>query len=137
MQPARIHPNEVFDSSKYNAMSEMSKGSNLETKNVEPLAGTQRTTNSMKPKQIDNKSITRTDAATSAVEETTPKITPMICRRKSQNDKGSKRGRDTSPLVFIYTIIIIIIIITVPSIRKREEVYPISQYHAFNRKCCD
>src|SRR4051812_13489947 len=75
---ARIHPNEVFDSSKYNAMSEMSKGSNLETKNVEPLAGTQRTTNSMKPKQIDNKSITRTDLATSAVEETTPKITPMI-----------------------------------------------------------
>ena len=38
MQPHRIHPNEVFDSSKYNAMSEMSKGSNLETKNVEPLA---------------------------------------------------------------------------------------------------
>ena len=80
---ARIHPNEVFDSSKYNAMSEMSKGSNLETKNVEPLAGTQRTTNSMKPKQIDNKSITRTDAATSAVEETTPKITPMIVEERA------------------------------------------------------
>lgn len=84
---ARIHPNEVFDSSKYNAMSEMSKGSNLETKNVEPLSGTQRTTNSMKPKQIDNKSITRTAAATSAVEETTPKITPMIVEERARTIK--------------------------------------------------
>ena len=84
---ARIHPNEVFDSSKYNAMSEMSKGSNLETKNVEPLAGTQRTTNSMKPKQIDNKSITRTDATTSAGEETTPKITPMIVKERARTIK--------------------------------------------------
>ncbi|HEY6757143.1 MAG TPA: DUF892 family protein [Nitrososphaera sp.] len=84
---ARIHPNEVFDSSKYNAMSEMSKGSNLETKNVEPLAGTQRTTNSMKPEQIDNKSITRTDATTSAGEETTPKITPMIVEERARTIK--------------------------------------------------
>jgi ferritin-like metal-binding protein YciE len=84
---ARIHPNEVFDSSKYNAMSDMSKGSNLETKNVETLANTQRTTNSMKPKQIDNKSITKTAAATSVVEETTPKITPMIVEERDRKIK--------------------------------------------------
>jgi hypothetical protein len=57
---AHIHPKEVFDSSKYNAMSDMTKGSNRETKNVKTLADTQRITNSMKPEQIDNKSITTT-----------------------------------------------------------------------------
>jgi ferritin-like metal-binding protein YciE len=84
----RIHPKEVFDSSKYNAMSDMSKGSNLETKNVEALADTQRTKNSMKPEQIDNKSITTTGAATSAVEEeeeeeAAPKITPMMVEERA------------------------------------------------------
>ena len=60
---ARIHPKEVFDSSKYNAMSDMSKGANLETKNVETLADTRRTRNNVKAEKIDNKSITTTGAA--------------------------------------------------------------------------
>lgn len=81
---ARIHPKEVFDSSKYNAMSDMSKGANLETKNVETLAHTQRTRNNVKPEQIDNKSITTTDAATSAVEEAMPKITPMMGEERAR-----------------------------------------------------
>ena len=81
---ARIHPKEVFDSSKYNAMSDMSKGENLETKNVETLAHTQRTRNNVKPEQIDNKSITTTDAATSAVEEAMPKITPMMVEERAR-----------------------------------------------------
>src|SRR5215216_1652854 len=63
---ARIHPKEVFDSSKYNAMSDMSKGANLETKNVETLADTRRTRNNVKAEKIDNKSITTTGAATSS-----------------------------------------------------------------------
>ena len=41
----------------------------------------------MKPKQIDNKSITRTDAATTAGEETTPKITPMIVEERARTIK--------------------------------------------------
>jgi ferritin-like metal-binding protein YciE len=82
---SRIHPREVFDSSKYNAMSDMKKGANLETKNVEALADTQRTANSMKPKQIDNKSVTTTGAATSAVEkEAMPRITPMMVEERAR-----------------------------------------------------
>ena len=62
---ARIHAKEVFDSSKYNAMSDMTKDSNRETKNVESLPDTKRITNSVNPEQIDdnnnnNKSITTT-----------------------------------------------------------------------------
>jgi len=82
---AHIHPKDVFDSSKYNAMNDMNKGSNLETKNVEALVDTQRTKNSMKPEQIDNKSITTTGAATSAVEEeAAPKITPMMVEERAR-----------------------------------------------------
>src|SRR5918994_1877667 len=63
---ARIHPKEVFDSSKYNAMSEMTKGSNRETRNVETLADAQQATNSVKPEPIDNESITRTTTASAS-----------------------------------------------------------------------
>src|SRR5215210_2150399 len=82
---ARIHPKEVFDSSKYNAMSDMSKGANLETKNVETLADTRRTRNNVKAEKIDNKSITTTGAATSsAVEEAMPKINPMMVEERAR-----------------------------------------------------
>lgn len=84
---ARINAKEVFDSSKYNAMSDMTKASNQETKNVETLPDTKRITNSVNPEQIDdnnnnNKSITTTatTASSSGVEEEeiTPKMTPMM-----------------------------------------------------------
>jgi ferritin-like metal-binding protein YciE len=81
---AHAHPKEVFDSSKYNAMSDMSKGANLETKNVETLADTQRTRNNVKPEQIDNKSVTTTGTATSTVEEAMPKITPMMVEERAR-----------------------------------------------------
>ena len=51
---ARIHAKEVFDSSKYNAMSDMTKDLNRETKNVETLPDTKRITNSVNPEQIDD-----------------------------------------------------------------------------------
>src|SRR5215203_3644383 len=77
---ARIHPKEVFDSSKYNAMSDMSKGANLET-----LADTRRTRNNVKAEKIDNKSITTTGAASSsAVEEAMPKINPMMVEERAR-----------------------------------------------------
>lgn len=66
---ARINTKEVFDSSKYNAMSDMTKASNQETKNVETLPDTKRITNSVNTEQIDNnnnKSITTTAATASS-----------------------------------------------------------------------
>jgi hypothetical protein len=136
---ARIHAKEVFDSSKYNALSDMTQASNRETKNVETLEDTKRITNSVKPEQIDgnNKSITTTAACYSisiivrSRRRNNTENNSDDGRRKSQNYKGSKGGRDTSAFVAIY-----IIIISVISNWKREEVCPVSQYHAFNRKCC-
>jgi hypothetical protein len=96
---ARINPKEVFDSSKYDAMSDMTKGSNRETKNVETLADAQRITNSMKPEHIDNKSITTTAAtASSSVAEEeegeegeiTPKITPMMVEERARTIREVK-----------------------------------------------
>lgn len=84
---ARIHPKEVFDSSKYNAMSDMTKGSNREPRNVETLAYAQQATNSIKPEPIDNESITRATTASVAaasIEEVTPKITPMMVEERAR-----------------------------------------------------
>lgn len=87
---ARIHPKEVFDSSKYNAMSDMTKGSNLETKSVETLADAQGAKNSMKAEQIDNESITTTAATASASsgEEITQEITPMMVEERARTIRG-------------------------------------------------
>jgi ferritin-like metal-binding protein YciE len=103
---ARINAKEVFDSSKYNAMSDMTKASNQETKNVETLPDTKRITNSVNPEQIDdnnNKSITTTAATASAsassslsgVEEEeeegiTPKMTPMMVEERARTIREVK-----------------------------------------------
>ena len=66
---ARINTKEVFDSSQYNAMRDLTKASNQETKNVETLLDTKRITNSVNTEQIDNnnnKSITTTAATASS-----------------------------------------------------------------------
>lgn len=96
---ARIHAKEVFDSSKYNAMSDMTKDLNRETKNVETLPDTKRITNSVDPEQIDdnnNKSITTTAATASASssgveeEEITPKMTPMMVEERARTIREVK-----------------------------------------------
>jgi ferritin-like metal-binding protein YciE len=101
---AHIHAKEVFDSSKYNAMSDMTKASNRETKNVETLPDTKRITNSVNPEQIDdynnnnnnnnNKSITTTaaTASSSGVEEEiiTPKMTPMMVEERARTIREVK-----------------------------------------------
>ena len=97
---ARIHAKEVFDSSKYNAMSDMTKDLNRETKNVETLPDTKRITNSVNPEQIDdnnnNKSITTTAATASASssgveeEEITPKMTPMMVEERARTIREVK-----------------------------------------------
>jgi ferritin-like metal-binding protein YciE len=93
---AFTHPKEVFDSSKYNAMSDMTKGSNLETTNVEALADAQQPTNSMKSEHINNESITNRRRTTTTAsesyspttakeeEEVTPKITPMMVEERAR-----------------------------------------------------
>ena len=95
----RINAKEVFDSSKYNAMSDMTKASNWETKNVESLPDTKRITNSVKPEQIDdddnNKSITTTAttaSSSSGVEEKgiTPKMTPMMVEERARTIREVK-----------------------------------------------
>lgn len=89
----RIDPKEVFDSSKYNAMSDMTKGSNLQTKNVETLSDTRRAAKSLRPEQIENKSIKTTgegggravaDTAVNTIAPETPKITPMLVEERSR-----------------------------------------------------
>jgi ferritin-like metal-binding protein YciE len=97
---ARIHQKEVFDSSKYNAMSDMTKGSNIETKNVETLANTQRATNSMKPEQIDNESITTIVAtgSSAAIGEETPKITPMMVEERARTIREVNEEEIHEPL---------------------------------------
>jgi ferritin-like metal-binding protein YciE len=97
---ARIHAKEVFDSSKYNAMSDMTKDLNRETKNVETLPDTKRITNSVNPEQIgdnnNNKSITTTAATASASssgveeEEITPKMTPMMVEERARTIREVK-----------------------------------------------
>ena len=92
-----------FDSSKYNAMRDMTKASNQETKNVETLPDTKRITNSVNTEQIDNnnnKSITTTAATASAsasaslsgVEEEgiTPKMTPMRVEERARTIREVK-----------------------------------------------
>ena len=99
----RIHAKEVFDSSKYNAMSDMTKASNRDTKNVESLPDTKRITNSMNPEQIDdnnNKSITTTAATASASassslsgaeeEGITSKMTPMRVEERARTIREVK-----------------------------------------------
>lgn len=68
-------------------MSDMTKGSNRESRNVETLAYAQQATNSIKPEPIDNESITRATTASVAaasIEEVTPKITPMMVEERAR-----------------------------------------------------
>jgi ferritin-like metal-binding protein YciE len=89
-------------------MSDMTKASNRETKNVETLPDTKRITNSVNPEQIDdnnnnnNKSITTTAATAlasassslSGVEEEeegiTPKMTPMMVEERARTIREVK-----------------------------------------------
>ena len=80
-------------------MSDMTKASNQETKNVETLPDTKRITNSVNPEQIDdnnnNKSITTTappESSSSGVEEEeiTPKITPMMVEERARTIREVK-----------------------------------------------
>ncbi len=94
----RIGPKEVFDSSKYDAMSDMTKGSNLETKNVEALSDTGRATNDLRSEEIKNELITTPreergqtpDISDSTTATETPRITPMTFEERARTIREVK-----------------------------------------------
>lgn len=77
-----IGPKEVFDSSKYNAMSDMASGSSLETKNVQTLTNTEQATKDLRSEEIRNESIT----------------TPSEERRKTHDISDNPGATDASKI---------------------------------------
>jgi ferritin-like metal-binding protein YciE len=60
---SQIHPKEkTFDSSKYDALGDMNKGSEARAKDVKGFALGERTTNSPEPERINNEELTKTNA---------------------------------------------------------------------------
>ena len=88
----RIGPKEVFDSSKYNAMSDMTEGSNLETKNVETLSDTGQATKDLRSGEVKNESITTPhgervqtpDISDNTAATETSRITPMTFEERAR-----------------------------------------------------
>ena len=88
----RISPKEVFDSSKYSAMSDMTNGSNLETKNVETLSDTGRATKDLRSGEVKNELITtpseergqKPDISDSTTATETSRITPMTFEERAR-----------------------------------------------------
>ncbi len=88
----RIGPKEVFDSSKYDAMSDMTKGSNLETKNVETLSNTGQETKGLRSEEIKNELITTPreervqtpDISDNTTATDTSRITPMTFEERAR-----------------------------------------------------
>ncbi len=99
----RIGPKEVFDSSKYDAMSDMTKGSNLETKNVQTLSDTGQTAKGLRSEEIKNELITTprekggqtpdiSDNTTTATE--TSRITPMSFEERARTIREVNEEKD-------------------------------------------
>ncbi len=88
----RIGPKEVFDSSKYDSMSDMTKGSNLETKNVETLSNTGQETKGLRSEEIKNELITTPreervqtpDISDNTTATDTSRITPMTFEERAR-----------------------------------------------------
>jgi ferritin-like metal-binding protein YciE len=94
-EPSSISARELFDSSRYNAMSDMTKGSDLETISVETLSDTQRTTKSIRSEQIDNELLVSNTDAKASVElagEEISKITPMMVKERARTLREVKEG---------------------------------------------
>lgn len=59
---AQIQAKEIFDSSKYDALRDMNKGSDAGAKDLKGFALGERTTNSLEPERINNEELTKTNA---------------------------------------------------------------------------
>ncbi len=79
----QIRPSEVFDSAKYNAMSDMVQGATLDTGNVEALSKPQEG-EVLKPRQISKNSLTDVDNIGSNDNTQTTKITPMTIEERAR-----------------------------------------------------
>ena len=99
----RIGPKKVFDSSKYDAMSDMTKGSNLETKNVQTLSDTGQSTKGLRSEEIKNELLTTpreergqtpdiSDNTTTATE--TSRITPMSFEERARTIREVNEEKD-------------------------------------------
>ena len=88
----RVGPKEVFDSSKYNAMSDMTNGSNLETRHVETLSDTGRATKDLRSEEVKNELITTPneergqtpDTSDNTTATETSRITPMTVEERAR-----------------------------------------------------
>jgi len=110
MDADRTGPEEVFDSSKYDAMSDLTKESNLEAKSVEILSDRGPTTNDLRPEEIKNELITTpikgrgqisdiSNNTTTATE--TSRITPMTFEERARtirevNEEGKRNTQSSS-----------------------------------------
>jgi ferritin-like metal-binding protein YciE len=77
-------PVEVFDSAKYNSMSDMTQGATLDTKNVETMAELQKA-EEINPRQIGDKSLTADSRESNNPDNIqSPKITPMTVEERAR-----------------------------------------------------
>ncbi|AFU58436.1 protein of unknown function DUF892 [Candidatus Nitrososphaera gargensis Ga9.2] len=84
---ASIRPSEVFDSAKYNAMSDMAQGASLHAKNVESLIKT-REAKTLESRQVDNESIT---AGRSNPDNMQTQITPMMVEERARTIRAANK----------------------------------------------
>ncbi len=93
---AQVQPKEVFDSSKYDAMTDMTKGSNFEAKDARAFARRERIINSVKPEHINNEEIVRTtsdsvaSSLTSDEDIAKSKITAMVVEERARTIREVK-----------------------------------------------
>ncbi len=85
---ASIRPSEVFDSAKYNAMSDMAQGASLHAKNVESLIKA-REAKTLESRQVDNESITAGRSNPDNMQ--TPKITPMMVEERARTIRAANK----------------------------------------------
>src|SRR5689334_20194127 len=80
----QVRPAEVFDSAKYNAMSDMAQGASLDTREVEALSNP-RQTEVIESKDISKGSITdhNSKEGNFNIGSQTPKITPMTIEERA------------------------------------------------------
>lgn len=84
------NPDEVFDSSKYGAMSDMTEGASLNSKNVNTLADSQGT-ESLRQGQPSNKSTSAgPSGGDSGDTANAPKITPMMVEERARTVRAAK-----------------------------------------------
>ena len=79
----QIRQVEVFDSAKYNSMSDMTQGATLDTKNVETIVEPEKAAE-IKSRDIGDKTLTADSKDINSDNMQTPKVTPMIVEERAR-----------------------------------------------------